>query len=284
MAQPQLPVEPLAPPRAAVRAALVGPWNSGEFAAALTQVQAAATWSEFAALEAAYQWLQDLQLDGASAAPDLIFVAQRLPGDVTQSEVDRLQRCAPLTRIVIVAGTWCEGELRTGSPLTGTIRLYWYQLSTWWQAAIRRFHAGACPLWSLPLDHPQAGRLSVDGNHLSENFRSSRCPTVAIAASDVAVFESLRSALAAYEIASYRHCGTTEAGDSATAGIWDGGQLSPREQQRLREFRKEVVGPLIALLDFPRVEHLKQARDAGASTVLAKPYIVEELVAELLKL
>jgi AmiR/NasT family two-component response regulator len=70
------------------------------------------------------------------------------------------------------------------------------------------------------------------------------------------------------------------------AAIWDGGQLSGGELAALREFAARVhtshaAAPVIVLLDFPRVEHLQAARDAGAAAVLGKPYQVAHLVNEL---
>ncbi|MCH7751928.1 MAG: hypothetical protein IH898_07220 [Planctomycetes bacterium] len=258
------------PRRPQIEAITVGPWHTPEFATALANFQEGQSLHQLASIEEACGLLST-----AEVAPELILLAQPLPGTVRQQEVDRLQRLAPLARIVVVAGSWCEGELRTGSPPVGVLRLYWYELAPWWQAALRRLSAGLCPAWSAPLDHPQAGRYSVDAT-INELMTPS---IVAIGADDFAVFECLADALAASGASA-----TWARSDDpveAAAGIWDGGQLSDRELERLGRFCRQVLGPVVALLDFPRVEHIIEARAAGAVAVFGKPYVVEEVLAAL---
>lgn len=254
---------------------LVGDWHLSEFAASLDGIPSAKSWQSFADLQAVAEFLSD-----SAEPPELVFLTQPLPDAYEQAEVDRLQQRAPLSRIVVVAGTWCEGELRTGKPLSGVIRLYWYELASWWQAAARRRDAGLCPLWSQPLDQSQAGRWSSANQLAAANKTNNQ---VCIDASDYAVYESLSAALKAFSIDAAWAGRELEGADKLTQlGIWDGGQLSAREITRLASFCSKINGPVVALLDFPRVEHFEQARAVGATAVLAKPYIVEELVAALL--
>lgn len=252
---------------------LVGDWQRAEFATAtLTNGE---SWARYAALDQVAEAARE-----ASQPPELLFLAQDKPGAFEQHEVDRLQHQFPLTRIVVVAGTWCEGELRTGRPLSGVIRLYWYELAPWWQASVRRVEAGLCPLWSLPLQDPRSGRWSHEGNLLrAENLKD----VVLIDSDDFSVYETLHASLADYGMDSAwsRTCDEAERDFKLRAGIWDGGQLGEPELKQLQRFCKRIEGPVIALLDFPRREHLQQAQRAGAKAVLAKPYIVEELVAVL---
>ena len=244
---------------------LVGPWHEQEFALAI------ADWSGHPLLptaDEAEQYLAEIDL-----APELICIACPQPGTVDQRQVDQLQSLAPLARIVVVAGTWCEGELRTGNPPGGVIRLYWYEFAPWWRSAQRKLADGVCPTWSLPLDHMQAGRLSADGEP------PSLTTTVAIDAPDPAVFETLAESVRLAGGTAIR-TGRSQA-PAADAGIWDGGQLSERELVRLHEFCSAIAGAVVVLLDFPRSEHVSLARRSGATTVLGKPYVVEELIAAL---
>ncbi len=272
---------------------LVGDWQQREFATASAGIPDALDGPPNIAanIDEACDILRHCQ-----QPPELIFLAQPLPGLYRQNDIERLQQLVPLTRLVIVAGTWCEGELRTGTPPNGVIRLYWYELASWWQANIRRRDAGQCPLWSLPLDNAQAGRWS-SGSDLSRNLSSDlSCDlskggsllSVLIDAADYAVYETLSATLGEQNILTswqspswHRHDENATQAATATAGIWDGGQLGDLELTRLTHFSRQVDGPVIALLDFPRVEHIQQAQAAGAFTVFAKPYIVEEMVAAL---
>ena len=58
---------------------------------------------------------------------DTILLFQSHPGQFHQDDVERLRDCLPLTPIVSILGSWCEGETRTGSPLQGVNRTYWHQ-------------------------------------------------------------------------------------------------------------------------------------------------------------
>ena len=279
MESPVPTVEQLPPaPRAQVSAMLVGEWQTAECAAVSRALETMAKIDCAAGIDDAC-----VRLGKCEQPPDLILVAQPLPGDCTRSDVDRLSAIVPLTRIVVVAGSWCEGELRTGSPPAGVVRLYWHEVDGWWRAALRRYRAGQCPPWSLPLDHPTAGRWSSAGDDLT----TSQTCRVVIDACDFATFEALACGLAAYDITATwsrnadeyhkRQAGSWE----CQAGIWDGGQLSAAEQRQLAGFCQRIDGPVTALLDYPRREHVGLAQQLGASTVLGKPYVLEEVASSV---
>lgn len=251
---------------------LVGNWQAPEFAAALGQIFDSPDWACASDTAEAIRLLE-----GCQQPPELILIGQPMPGMVPQQAVDQLYKLVPLSRITVVCGSSCEGELRTGTPASGVVRLYWYELASWWQAAKRRRNTTARPLWSAPLDHAQAGRWSVDGSDLIK-----RCDhlTVQIDAEHYATYDALATSLTPFG-ATCTWTRKEPANTAANAGIWDGGQLSKSELIRLTRFCQQINGPVVAMLDFPRVEHLRQARKAGASKVLGKPYIVEEVVAAI---
>ena len=66
--------------------------------------------------------------------PDLIVIAQTFPGQFSHQAVERLRRLAPLARVVGLMGSWCDGEMRTGSPWPAVVRTYWRQ----WTARCHR--------------------------------------------------------------------------------------------------------------------------------------------------
>ena len=246
---------------------LVGDWNAGEFAAVRQRLDAAREWMAVAGFDEAAE-----NPELRSSPPEVVLLAQPRPGCIEQAAIDRLLAAAPLVRVVIVAGSWCEGELRTGKPLVGAVRLYWHELPAWWERSVARQRAGLAPLWSGPIGHEGAEKGSGSGL------------TVAVDAIDHAALEALEAALRPHGI----DCVWTPRGrgdlGGAAAGIWDGGQLDGEEQASLAAFcRRLGDGPqsVIALLDYPRAEHDASARAAGAAGVLGKPYVVASLVHEL---
>lgn len=294
------------PPRQPTLVA-VGPWDHAEFAALRDEVDPHAEWGAIDSLAALAESLigdrEGTNAEKNAAAtipfvplpPELVLLAQPRPDATLAAQVERLREVAPLARVIVIAGTWCEGELRTGAPPAGVVRLYWYDFAAWWRAALGAYQAGGAPAWSEPLDDVRAGqattpvypRLSnADGNGSTERG------AIAVDAVDFAVFETLAAALAPYGWRSEwqpRHRPELHREGNYAAAIWDGGQLSDGELAALAAFAERVresnpTAAVIVLLDFPRVEHLPAARAAGASVVLGKPYQVTQLANELARL
>ncbi len=232
-------------------------------------------WRDVPTLSAAVE-----QLAAAELAPEVVLLAQSRPGVDEQTLVDRLLQVAPLARVVAVAGMWCEGELRTGRPLAGITRLYWHELPAWWSQSLARRAAGFAPHWSVVGDQ---GMVRGGGSH---GDQQGVFWTVAVDATDFAVFEALDAAL--------RPCGWpctwTPRGRGVaghTVGIWDGGQLDAAEQASLERFCREFAvapAPVAALVDYPRSEHLEVLRRLGGGGLLGKPYRVASLVDQLAQL
>jgi hypothetical protein len=53
---------------------------------------------------------------------DWIIWLQRYPGEFSSDNVESLRAAAPLADLLLVYGSWCEGELRTGWPMAGVER------------------------------------------------------------------------------------------------------------------------------------------------------------------
>jgi hypothetical protein len=223
----------------------------------------------------------------------LVLLAQARPGVDDPSQLERLRAVAPLTRVVVVAGSWCEGELRTGRPAAGVVRLYWYEFAPWWRAAVAEWEANETPAWSEPLDDVRAGQeTTVVAPRERDDVIPAEGGVLVVDAVDFAVFETLTTVLAPFGWSCEwqpRHRPDLTVSTTMVAAIWDGGQLSDGELAALREFTARIHAakagaPVIVLLDFPRVKHLQAARDAGAAAVLGKPYQVAQLVNELERL
>lgn len=273
----------------------VGPWQFAEFQAVRDAIDPQGEWPTVATLAEVLP-----RLEAAGAPPELILLAQPRPVVDDAGLLEELRRAAPLTRVIVVAGAWCEGELRTGRPLPGVVRLYWYEFAPWWRAAAEEIARGGTPAWSAPLDDPRAGQASaIDPSAVESRERG----MVAVDAVDFAVFETLAAALAPWGWGSAwtpRHrpelFQTGEPTVPPVAGIWDGGQLSENELASLAAFAARLQRtndgerdadrrpPVIALLDFPRVEHLAAVQHAGGAAILAKPYQVAHLANELERL
>jgi hypothetical protein len=261
-----------------------GPWHVAEFAAARQGVDSQHLWQTAPCLRAAVE-----KIALAETPPELLLLAQPRPGCDEQADVELLRELAPLTRMVVVAGTWCEGELRTGRPLAGVIRLYWYEFPAWWRDAIACLARRECPPWAEPLDDIRAGQAARRSPAMTRNLKATEVSgvTVAIDATDFTVFETLAASLSAEGWICvwqpHHRPSLIDPADSPVAGVWDGSQLHAAEAESLGAFSarmKQHEAPVVALLDFPRAEHIEVASKAGAAAVLGKPYQVAHVHAE----
>jgi hypothetical protein len=237
----------------------IGPWHEGEFAVVRSQLADTDTWSVVADCQSASELLSrnDLLLE-------LILLAEPLPNIYRPNQIEDLRRRAPLAQIVVVAGTWNEGELRTGKPYPGVLRLYWHEFSSWWRARTRT--------WSPSLDGPLTPR--------SGKFPATLKTSIAIHAATLATYEALSETLKTCG-AECRWVRNPADFKPAAIGIWDGGQFDPSEWERLKSFAlklQQIGSPLIVLLDFPRKEHVARLETLGCAMILGKPYSIAELV------
>jgi hypothetical protein len=212
-----------------------------------------------------------------TAPPELVVVLQERPGVIGECEVEALRRQWPLAGFVAVAGSWCEGELRTGRPLAGVPRVYWHQFPAWWRRQLARRAAGLCPEWSLPIEEsvltvvpaPPAGRGGL----------------IVVSTPQWETADALSDA---FQSAGYATSWSPQGRDASppvlrgvVAGVWDGGQLVDREAASLKEFvtmLSHQSAPAIALLDFPRWDSVTIAQAAGAAAVLGKPWLAADLI------
>ncbi len=209
-------------------------------------------------------------------APDVLVLLQAFPGQVSSVQLDRLRRLSPLTPIVLLLGTWCEGEMRSGHPLPGTIRVYWHQ----WPAAaprqLARLGNGQSCAWALPPTAAPEERLLADvgqghglegclvglctprfesADWLAAVCRAAGCPSVWIRPSRPLSLEGLGLVL------------------------FDGTDLTGPELERLSELSRSLPDvPVIALADFPRIEDQQRIFRAGAAALLSKPVDAEDLL------
>lgn len=228
---------------------------------------------------------------GGEMPPDVVIVAQSRPDVMGREQLDRLRRAAPLAGVVALAGSWCEGETRTGRPWPGIRRLYWYEFPAWWQRQMQLRTAGRCPDWARPANFgfpAAAGKLLADSRLLEGE------PGRAVVRAGLVVLHTSNRATADAVADSFRQAGYSTVWQppgrprsvvrGAIAGVWDGGQLSDDESTDLAAFCAALSyegAPIVVLLDFPRRDCVDRAMEIGAAAVLGKPWMNAELVSTI---
>jgi DNA-binding NarL/FixJ family response regulator len=250
--------------------------------------------------------------DSAAAAlsedrlsPDVIVVAQAFPGQFSHQMIDRLRRSAPLARVVGLMGSWCEGEMRSGSPWPATVRMYWHQWPAYGDRQLRLLAMGQPCSWALPLTATEEERLMAEVADAAKQVGAAvalppppaadkgrqcncrpnkRVPSsgtlVAIRSHSREMADWLSAACRSRGFATIRQRDSVFARvEGATAAIFDGTDLCNEECDTLRRFVIALQpAPVIALLSFPRIEDRERVLSAGASVVLSKPLMVEDLL------
>jgi CheY-like chemotaxis protein len=207
-------------------------------------------------------------------AVDLILMGQSRPASISESILRILRHRFPLTPVVMLLGSWCEGEVRSGTPPPGVYRLYWHQWASFWAEQTARVKRGLVPAWALPPTATEAEKLLARAS----------APLSAAAAGRV-VIESDHSGMRDLLHDALRRHGwlVVETGAETTApidlGIWDAAEVDDAALARLRHFKTRVgVNRIIALVGFPRHDQHEALRRRGVDLVLSKPFFVAELL------
>lgn len=208
--------------------------------------------------------------------PDAILFVQSRPGQIGPTEVERLHAAAPLSRLVMLVGSWCEGELRSGRPCSGVIRILWHQ----WQPRLIPFLlSDSAPVpgwWRMPrtasLDEQFACTVHSDWPR--------RQGLVAVHADSSHTFAALSEACQSGGYATVWYWSQESvAAAGVVAVLADGTSCDASGIRFLRQVvRRHRSAPVIALLDFVRRQDYEQAMSEGVFAVLAKPFLVYDLL------
>jgi hypothetical protein len=225
--------------------------------------------------------------DSAAAAlsedrvsPDVLVVAQSFPSEFSHQAIDRLRRLAPLARVLGLLGSWCEGEMRSGSPLPATVRTYWHHWPARSDRQFCRLAMGQSCSWGLPSTATDEERLLAEA---AERSREDEPGQVLIRSSSREMADWLAAACRGRGLTAVWQRGPTDArGEGAIAGVFDGTDLCCDECEALGRFVIALrPAPTIAILSFPRIEEQQRALSAGASFVLSKPLLMGDLLETL---
>ncbi|NLS98132.1 MAG: hypothetical protein GXX96_38875 [Planctomycetaceae bacterium] len=214
------------------------------------------------------------RLAQASLTPDVVVVVQSYPGEFADAQVDQLRRVAPLARFVTLLGTWCEGEMRSGAPLSGTIRVYWHQWVPQAYRELNRLIAGGESPWSLPptaCEEERCLAIAARPGHRGGGL-------VEIVTEQYDVFDWLATACLKREYTPrWRRAQDDSRSDSPVAVLFDAAGEIEKEASKLRRLSVDRRVPVIVLADFPRIADCDRLMSAGANAVLSRPFFWDDL-------
>ena len=245
--------------------------------------------TNYEAFEPCVQWLQThvdttVISDFSQAAsairsgglyPNLIVIAQSRPGQFSATEVESLFALSPLTHLVALLGSWCEGETRSGQPWPGIRRIYWHEWESQIPGTVSRIKSPSETLGTLPRTATRAEELHA----LSNERLTQSLGLVAIQTEQFVTYEAISTTCCLVGHSTvWIHGANWPHMEGVVLGIWDGRSLGSPEGTRLRDFvRRLPNSSVIAMLDFPRSDEVGLAHAMGIDHVISKPYLLEEL-------
>ena len=130
-----------------LKTTIIGDIDRPEFAGVLHSVRVYPDSRAFVDLCSLETWIQTtLPLP----VIDVILILQSYTGEHQLSVLERIRRNYPITPVVAVLGSWCEGELRTGWPLAGVHRVYGNDWVTQGENEFFSLASGKFSMFGLP--------------------------------------------------------------------------------------------------------------------------------------
>ena len=206
--------------------------------------------------------------------PHVVVVVQTRPSEFRDSDLWAIYEAAPLARVCVIVGPWCEGEPRSGHPPAGVLRYYWHQWEPRLSDDIARLEQDRCPLWGMPL-------TAVDDERLLETAGEPALQgsggLIAVHTPSSELFDCLADACNIKGLSTVwlrphdPHCVR-----GVAAIVWDAVMFSDEEQRCLRTLRERFSAPVLALLAYPRRHTERLAHAAGADAILARPFLITD--------
>jgi CheY-like chemotaxis protein len=219
------------------------------------------------------------RLARADLSPALIVLAQTRPGQLDEQSIAALYRSAPLARFERLVGTWCEGEMRSDPPPAGCTRNYWHLWCSPAANQLKQADNARCRAWELPpTATPDERTLARAAEAVP---RGAGRIAVWCASPEMGEVLSDVCRVGGYTTVLVRDTNLSDA-VGADAIVWDTTVEAMIDRGRI-ETACNAIGsvPLVAIAGFPRADDVRAARQAGVTAVLAKPFLMHDLLRQL---
>ena len=178
--------------------------------------------------------------------PQVVYWLQSYPGQHTDVDVQALRRASVTTELVCIYGAFCEGETRTGKPMSPMPRLAWHA----WR----------------PFVQP---RQEADGSGKA---------LIGIATASDAAAELLDVACRDWGHETCRLDWTQATQTECQLVLWEDDADGRRLPVSLSELDCRFPGiPIVGIVGFPRIQLFQELSQGRLAAVLPKPFELSDL-------
>lgn len=236
-----------------------------------------------AELELAGSLYWETQLDRALALPqDRLFThilcAPAWRGEFTHTQMLALTQRFPLARQIMLVTSWLEGETRSGRPWEGAERWYLDQAVARWQAEQTEARASWIPPTWSPDEFWQ--RQAEQASRWSQARRDAAGNGVVVVAELPATRDYLVELLQAAGRQAIAHRADQQVRCTDVAAvIYDAVADFAKRQKHVEVLaRRYPSSRRIVLVNFPRACETNDLQQSGATAVLGKPFLNNDLL------
>ena len=261
------------------RPVVVGSADRAEFAEVLRSVRVYPECRAFADLHDFERWTQS---DRPQPVIDVLILLQSFTGEHPQSVFERIRQNYPITPVVSVLGSWCEGEQRTGWPLAATNRIYGNDWIMQGESELYALEKGDFSLWGLPPTYrddeillEQTKRRTVQNDYSEKTAWIFSCRPINLSDREMNCLQAKKLQMRGFQTNFIDWSDLSDFSFPPTLILWDLGVVNKQsfEQivQILRELRKKAPQSEIVLrMNSPRIDEIHTLCKNGADRVLSK--------------
>jgi hypothetical protein len=238
----------------------IGDLSSGEFSGPMADLRSRSQAVEIHSL---------LNENRTGETPDLIVVGLNRRGEFSQETVQRLKDHFPNAAIAVVYGPWCEGESRSGNPLTGVRRIPVRDWELEFDQFLEEFEWNGATVWRIGDTSTSEREAAGPG---AANLPERTSIVVCVEAADPDMRDALVDLIhqQGWTPMEPKHDGLSGAMNVLVVDCRESVDEVARVSARV-----PMAIPVIALLGFPRQadrDALAEIRRGGKSRLVAKPW------------
>jgi hypothetical protein len=210
--------------------------------------------------------------EAVDVAPAAVVIAQSRPGEFSKGEVEQLQAVGRGCPVVVLAGSWCEGELRSGTPLSGVTRIEWRRWRCGFEAEL------APPLQRADERQQTQYSLPPEAQLIARNLRAVRrtkaeFDAAVVCTESLPLYESLADSLGQFRIRARRAAGGSDLLATVKLILYDGWP----QFERMNGSLPTATARTLLLLDWPRASDAERVRIAGIHEIISLPFLLSDL-------